>query len=84
MKPNTNAYEAAIPIPSFTAPGMGRLYPKRARSGSGAGGYRRPAYDVMESTIPLMKNLRMKMNSRIVGIEVKMTAVMIQGMLPPP
>jgi len=41
-------------------------------------------YVLTDRTIPLMKNFRRPMNSAMVGMEVKMTAVMIQGMLPPP
>jgi len=40
--------------------------------------------ELMLSTIPWMKNLRRATNSSIVGIDVKITAVMIHGMLPPP
>jgi hypothetical protein len=40
--------------------------------------------ELMERTIPWMKNFRRPTNNRIVGTEVKMTAVMIHGMFPPP
>ena len=44
----------------------------------------RGAQAVTDITIPWMKNLRSTTNSRMVGIEVTMTPVMIHGMFPPP
>jgi hypothetical protein len=56
---------------------MGVLYPPE-----GDPCYRPQA--VIDITMPWMKNRLRRTKSRIVGTEVKITAVMIQGMLPPP